>query len=61
MSAKLYKAPKCSTGNCTTKKALQKKKALPEDLDFSKMKKAGNANERASVDQQARGKSKKGY
>jgi hypothetical protein len=57
MSAKLYKAPKCSTG----KKAPQKKKALPKDLDFSKMKKAGNANERASVDQQARGKSKKGY
>lgn len=57
MSAKLYKAPKCSTG----KKAPQKKKALPKDLDFSKMKKVDNANERASVDQQARGKSKKGY
>jgi hypothetical protein len=54
----MYKAPKCSTGKCMDRKAPQKKKELPKDLDFSKMKRAGNANERASVDQQAR---KKGY
>lgn len=32
---------------------------LPKDFDMSKLKRVGNANERASVDQQARSKKKK--
>lgn len=32
---------------------------LPKDFDMSKLKRVGNANQRAAVDQQARSKNKK--
>lgn len=34
------------------------KKTIPKNFDFGKLKKAGNANERESVDQQTRSKPK---
>lgn len=44
------------------KKPAAKKKPtgkLPKDFDMSKLKRVGNANQRAAVDQQARSKNKK--
>lgn len=49
---------KCQDNMYKTKKAPQKK-SLPKDIDFSKMTKVGNENERSSVDQQARKYKKK--
>lgn len=50
----VYKTPKCSTGKCADKKAPSKRKNVKPDYDWSKMTPVGNADERASVDQQSR-------
>jgi len=52
--------PKRGQRTATNKKTTAKKKAtLPKKLDFSKMKKVGNADERAALDQQTRAAKKK--
>ena len=50
----LYKAPKCTTGNCKNKQAPSKRKNVKPDYDWSKMTRVGNETERASLDQQTR-------